>query len=282
MQFGVTTIPAHYAMPVAELGRAVEGSGFESLFFPEHTHIPVSRGTPFPYGRDLSEGYRHQLDPFLALTAVAGATSTLKIGTGICLVAQHDPILLAKQVASLDFLSGGRFLFGVGGGWNHEEMQHHGTTPRQRWRIMRERILAMKTIWAHDEAEFHGQFVDFNPIWCWPKPVQHPHPPVIIGGDGPGTLPRVVEYGDGWMPGGRGAPEPEYLAGRMAELAELARAAGRGPIPVTAWAVPAEPRQIARYQDLGIARCVFRLPTGGADEILPALKEYASLARQIG
>ena len=278
MLFGVTTIPVHHGMPVTELGRAVEQAGFESLFFPEHTHIPAEGSALPPSGRELAEGYRHQLDPFLALTAVAMATTALKIGTGICLVAQHDPILLAKQVATLDVLSRGRFLFGVGGGWNQQEMRHHGTEPRQRWRLMRERILAMKRIWTEDEAEFHGSFVDFGPIWCWPKPRQQPHPPVLVGGDGPGTLARVADYGDGWMPGGRLAPEPEHLAVRMAELRALSEDAGRSPIPVTAWAMPAEAPLIEQYQKLGVARCVFRLPTGGSEEILPALAEYATVA----
>jgi probable F420-dependent oxidoreductase len=278
MDFGVTTIPADFAMPVADLGRAVEEAGFESLFLPEHTHIPVSRRTPFPYGAELPDGYRHQLDPFVALTAIAGVTTTLKLGTGICLVAQHDPILLAKTIASLDFLSNGRFLFGVAGGWNREEMANHSTKPAQRWEIMRERILAMKQIWTTDEPEYHGSFVDFDPIWCWPKPAQKPHPPVLIGGGGPGALARVVEYGDGWMPGGGG--DDAQLPARIAELNDLAREAGRRSISVTAWGAQPDPKLLERYQKLGIVRAVFRLPTAGVDEILPSLDRFAAVARE--
>jgi probable F420-dependent oxidoreductase len=277
MQFGVSIIPAHYAINVAELGRAAEESGFESLFLPEHIHIPVSRRTPFFGGAPLPDGYKHGLDPFLALTAVALTTRRLRLGTGICLVVQRDPITLAKEVATLDFLSDGRFLFGVGGGWNLEEMENHGTKPPLRWKVLRERILAMKRIWTEDEAEFHGELVNFDPIWSWPKPVQRPHPPVLVGGNGPRTLQRVVEYSDGWMPG---AAREDGLAERIDELQRLARAAGRGPIPVTAWTVPPDPGLIERYQTLGIARCVFRLPTADADEVLPLLAKLGALTQR--
>ena len=240
MKYGVLMFPADYAIPVTELGRAAEDLGFESLLFPEHTHIPASRRTPWPGGAELPKEYSHTLDPFVAMAAVAAVTKTLKVGTGICLVGERDPITLAKEVASVDHLSGGRVLFGVGGGWNYEEMENHGTKPSLRWKIMRERILAMKRIRADEAgldsaAEYHGQYVDFDPIWSWPKPVQKPHPPILVGGDGPRTLERVVEYGDEWMPiPGRGGD----LATRIAELQSLAKAAGRGPMPVSLFGVP--------------------------------------------
>jgi probable F420-dependent oxidoreductase len=277
MQFGVTMFPTDYAIDVVELGRAAEAHGFESLFVPEHTHIPTSRRTPHPGGAELPREYSHALDPFVALAAVAAATSTLRLGTGVCLVVERDPITLAKEVASLDHLSRGRVLFGVGGGWNQEEMENHGTDPAQRWQVLRERVLAMKAIWTHDEAEFHGRYVDFDPIWQWPKPVQRPHPPVLVGGNGPRVLQRVLEYGDGWMPiPGRAGPSIEE---RMAELERLAAQAGRPPIPVTVfWATP-EPRAIEHYAALGVTRCLFGLPAAGADEVLPLLAQYAALAK---
>ena len=188
MKFGVTMFPTDYAIGPAELAGAVEEHGFESLFFPEHTHIPTSRRTPWPGGAELPREYSRTLDPFVALSAAATATERLRIGTGICLVVERDPITLAQEVASLDFISGGRFLFGIGGGWNLEEMENHGTDPAQRWKLLRERVLAMKAIWAEDEAEFHGRFVNFDPIWSWPKPVQEPHPPILVGGSGPHTF----------------------------------------------------------------------------------------------
>jgi len=211
MNFGVTIFPTRYSIGPAELARAVEERGFESLFVPEHTHIPTSRRSPWPGGPDLPDEYRETLDPFLALTAAAGVTERLLLGTGICLVVERDPITTAKEVATLDLLSGGRFLFGIGGGWNREEMEHHGTDPARRFAVMRERVLAMKEIWTHDVAEFHGEHVDLDPLWQWPKPVQQPHPPVLVAGNGPGTLARVLEYGDGSR-SPAGAPSPSARA----------------------------------------------------------------------
>ena len=206
MKYGVTVFPTDYSIDPASLGKAVEERGFDSLFFPEHTHIPASRRTPWPGGAPLPKEYSHTYDPFIALTAVAMATKKLLLGTGICLVMEHDPIVLAKVIASLDLISGGRVLFGVGGGWNEEEMEDHGTDPRRRFKVMRERIEAMKEIWTKDEAEYHGEFVNFEPLWSWPKPVQKPHPPVYVGGNGEHTLRRVIQYGDAWLPiPGRGA-----------------------------------------------------------------------------
>ena len=278
MQFGVFMFPTDYSIGIVELGRAAEDHGFESLFVPEHTHIPASRRSPYPAGGELPQEYSHTLDPFVALAAVAAATSRLKLGTGICLVIERDPITLAKEVASLDLVSGGRFLFGIGGGWNYEEMEDHGTKPRQRWQVLRERILAMKQIWTHDAAEYHGRFVNFEPLWSWPKPVQQPHPPIIVGGSGPRTLERVIEYGDEWMPiGGRTGT---VLAERIAELQRSAANAGRDTIPVTVFGVRPDPAVIRHYAEIGVTRCLFGLPPAGADTVLPLLARYADLARE--
>jgi probable F420-dependent oxidoreductase len=278
MKYGVTIFPTDYAMPVPELARACEDLGFESLFFPEHTHIPASRRTPYPAGGELPKEYSHKLDPFVCMGAAAAVTTTLKVGTGICLVIERDPITLAKEVASVDHLSGGRMLFGIGGGWNIEEMQNHGTDGKQRWKVLRERVLAMKEIWANDEAEFHGRFVDFDPIWSWPKPVQRPHPPILIGGDGPHTLNRVVDYGDGWIPIG-GFRTPESLRRRIEELQRLASEAGRGPIPVTRFGAPMRKEQLEAFAAIGVERCVFFMPPAGSDAVLPRLKHAAEVAK---
>ena len=273
MKYGVAFFPTDYAIEVTELARVCEDLGFESLLFPEHTHIPASRRTPWPGGPELPLEYSHTLDPFVACAAALSVTKTLNAGTGICLVIERDPITLAKEVASVDHLSGGRFLFGIGGGWNLEEMENHGTKPSLRWKILRERILAMKEIWTKDEAEYHGQYVDFDPLWSWPKPVQKPHPPILIGGDGPRTLQRVVEYGDEWVPIPGRNPAP--LDQRIAELQSMAAAAGRDPIPVSFFGVPADPATLESYRAMGLNRAVFRLPSVAADEAVPRLKRFA-------
>ena len=274
MKFGIAIFPTDYAVSMTELAPAVEERGFESLWVAEHTHIPASRQTPWPTGGELPRQYWHTLGPFVALTAAAVVTSTLRVATGVCLVIEHDPIDCAKQVASLDHLSGGRFLFGVGGGWNREEMANHGTRYETRWRLLRERIEAMKEIWTSDEAEYHGEFVSFDPIWCWPKPVQHPHPPVLLGGNGPNTLRRVVRYADGWMPN-RG----DYLA-RIPELQRMAEEAGRGPIPVTAYGTAGGgAAEIERFRDAGVERVVYYVPSDGRDAALRRLEEVAEVTR---
>jgi probable F420-dependent oxidoreductase len=277
MKFGVHMFATDYSMDVVELGRAVEDLGFESLFIPEHTHIPTNRRSPYPAGGELPQQYSHSIDPFLALSAVAAVTTRLRVGTGICLVIERDPIVLAKEISSLDHLSGGRFMFGIGGGWNYEEMENHGTEPRNRWKLLRERIEAMKQIWTHDEAEYHGEFVNFAPIWQWPKPVQRPHPPILIGGDGARTLQRVIRYGDEWMPNTRRGRTP-VRAERIEELKHLAEQAGRGSIPVTAFNVSADRTQVEACEALGIARCIFDLPPAASDEVLPALKQCSEVA----
>src|SRR5215831_3039234 len=184
--------PTDYSIGVVDLARAAEDHGFESVWYPEHTHIPADRRTPWPGGPALPRESSHALDPFVAMGAAAAATTRLKLGTGVCLVIERDPITLAKDVASVDYVSGGRFLFGIGGGWNLEEMANHGTDPSKRWTILRERILAMKQLWTEDVASFHGSYVNFDRVWQWPKPIQRPHPPIIIGGNGPRTLRRVI------------------------------------------------------------------------------------------
>ena len=271
MIFGFAIFPTDYAIAPAELARAAEDAGFESLFFAEHTHIPVSRDTPRPGGGELPEQYWHTHDPFVALGMVAQATERLRFGTGVCLVNQRDPIITAKEVASLDALSGGRFEFGIGAGWNVEEMRNHGTEPRRRFAQMRERVLAMKAIWTGDEAEFHGEHVDFDPIWCWPKPAQKPHPPIILGGLGEKVLDRVLDYGDIWMPN---RVEPAALAPRIAELRERA---GRH-VGVTYYGARPEPAFVEALIEAGVDRALLQLPPEGADTVLPLVEQHAELA----
>ena len=203
MEFGAAIFFTDYAMGPVELGRALEERGFESLWAPEHSHIPLSRQSPFPQGGDLPKKYYDVMDPFVTLAAAAAATTRLKVGTGICLVVQRDPIQTAKQVASLDQISGGRFLFGIGAGWNAEEMADHGTVFASRFKLMRERVEAMKAIWTQSKPEYHGEFVSFPPMMTWPKPIQKPHPPVIVGGAYPYGARRAIAYGDGWVPHAR-------------------------------------------------------------------------------
>ena len=270
MKFGIAIFPTEYSISMGELAPAVEQAGFESLWVAEHSHIPTSRQSPWPGGAELPKQYSHTLDPFLALTAAALASTTLRVGTGICLVVQRDPIHTAKQVASLDVLSNGRFLFGIGAGWNREEMADHGTDFPTRWRLMRERVEAMKAMWTQDEAEYHGEVVDLGPMWCWPKPVQRPHPPVILGGSGPNVLKRVIAYGDGWMPN-RGE-----VLGRLPELKAMARDAGRGEIPVTVYP-KAEAAELEQFARAGIDRCIFYVPPDGRDQALRKLDELTRL-----
>ena len=275
MDYGVVMFPTEYAMAPDELARALEERGFESVWFPEHTHIPASRQSPWPGGGDLPREYWSSYDPFIALMAAAAATKRLKLGTGICLVIERDPITLAKEVATLDRLSGGRVLFGIGGGWNVEEMADHGTEFKSRWRLLRERVLAMKKIWTEREAEFHGDFVSFDRIWADPKPVQKPHPPIIIGGDGATTFDRVVEFGDGWMPILRGQGNP---VDRIPELRERLKKAGRDPgsAPVSIFFAPPKRPALDALEAAGVERAIFGLPSEGRDAILPRLDAYAA------
>ena len=280
MLYGVAIFATDYAMPPDALARAAEERGFESLWLPEHTHIPANRRSPWPGGKDLPREYWHTYDLFVALTAAAMATTRLRVATGICLVVERDPIITAKEVASLDRLSGGRLLFGIGGGWNAEEMENHGTKFTTRWRLLRERVLAMKAIWTQEEAEFHGEFVNFDKIWSYPKPVQVPHPPVLMGGDGPTTFDRVSEYCDGWMPIAGRLRGP--VAERVAALRRHAGQAGRDPgsLPVTIWGAQPEPRPIEEMARAGADRAVFVLPCAGREAVLPHLDSWAALVRK--
>jgi probable F420-dependent oxidoreductase len=275
MHFGATIFPTADAMPMAELGPALEDRGFESLWVAEHTHIPASRKSPWPGGAELPQMYYETMDPFVALTAAAAATTTLKVATGITLVPQHHPITLAKQVASIDQVSGGRFILGVGGGWNAEEMENHGGDFPTRWKLMRESIEAMKAIWADDPAEYHGDMVDFDPIWSKPKPVQTPHPPIHVGGASPWGPRRAARYGDGWMPiNGRGSmlDELDVLA---EECAKNDRDVSE--IELSLYAAPPDADEVKRHEDAGVARFIFGLPPMGADALIPLLDSYAEV-----
>jgi len=281
MDFGAVTFPTDYSMTPGALAQALEARGFESLWAPEHSHIPASRETPYPGGGELPKPYYDVMDPFVCLTAAAAVTKTLKVGTGVCLVVQRDPIQTAKEVASLDQISGGRFLFGVGAGWNVEEMANHGTEFKTRLKLMRERIEAMKEIWTKDKAEYHGEFVDFAPLFAWPKPVQKPHPPIIVGGGFPQAARRAVAYGDGWMPI---AMPFDALSEQLSAFQRMATEAGRDPrsLPLTLFAVPDKLEALQRYRDLGIARAIVYLPSETDDKILPMLDRWADLIRQVG
>jgi probable F420-dependent oxidoreductase len=276
MDFGLLMFPTEASAQPAELARAAEERGFESLFFPEHTHIPVSRETPYPAGGELPTEYREIYDPFAALAAAAAVTERLRVGTGICLVVERDPITTAKEVATLDRISGGRFLFGVGAGWNREEMRNHGTVPKQRAALMRERIEAMRAIWTEEEASYHGEHVDFDPIWSWPKPVQKPHPPILMGGSSDAALKRAAELADVWMPNAE--TRISQIAERGAELQRLAAEAGRGPLPITFYGVKPDPESLGRYAEAGVSRCVFFLPSLPLSELEPMLDGYARAA----
>ena len=272
MKFGVAIFPTDYAISMTELAPAAEDLGFESLWVAEHSHIPASRESPWPGGSELPKHYWHTLDPFVALTAAALASRTIMVGTGICLLIERDPIHTARETASLDLVSNGRFIFGIGGGWNREEMADHGTDFHIRWKLLRERTEAIKAIWTQDVAEYHGELVDFPPMWSWPKPVQKPHPPVILGGGGPKILERVVRYADGWMPNRGDVYE------RIPELQRMAEEAGRGPIPVTYYP-RATAADIERGEEAGIERLIWYVPPDGRDAALKKLDELGKLIR---
>jgi probable F420-dependent oxidoreductase len=276
MKLGVAIFPTDYTIRPDDFARACEERGFESVWFPEHTHIPVSRKTPYPAGGDLPKEYWHTHDPFVALMAAAAVTKTIKLATGICLVIERDPIVTAKAVASLDQLSNGRVLFGIGGGWNVEEMENHGQPFGKRWKLLRERIEAMKAIWTTDEAEYHGELVNFDKIWSFPKPLQKPHPPIILGSASKQGIKRVVDYCDGWIPIGLALPD---LPRALAELRTQAQAQGRDPqsIEVSIFWAPPDPDQLKHYRDIGVARGVLALPSVSKDQVLQMLDGMAGL-----
>ncbi len=280
MLFGVQMFATHYAIRPDTLAREAEARGFESIWFPEHTHIPVSRRSPWPGGPVLPKEYSHTHDLFVALAMAAAVTTRIKVASGICLLVERDPIITAKEVASLDHLSGGRVLFGIGAGWNAEEMEHHGTAFRTRWKLLKERVAALKTIWTEDEAAFDGELVHFEPIWSWPKPLQRPHPPVILGAHGPKALARVVDYCDGWIPIGIRAGE---MTAEIAALRRLAAEKGRDPaqISVNVYGVLADRDALAPLRDAGVTRAIFPLPPAGDEKVLPLLDRYAEVARSL-
>ena len=275
MLFGAAIFFTEYSIGPMELARALEEHEFESLWAPEHSHIPVSRKTPYPGGGELPKEYYDVMDPFVTLTAAAAVTKALKVATGICLVQQRDVIQTAKLVASIDQISGGRFLFGIGGGWNQDEMENHGTVFETRFQRVRESIEAMKEIWAKSEAAYHGDIVRFDPILARPKPVQKPHPPIIVGGGFPQGARRAIRYGDGWLP----IISADGLAKILPQYEAMAKEAGRelSAVPITAWNARLEPDAIKRFQDLGVARIVTTLPPTGAEKILPILDRCAEM-----
>ena len=278
MQVGVFYFPVDYGIDPGELAAALEARGFASLYVPEHTHIPVSRRTPFPGGGELPKKYAHTHDPFVALSFAAAATKKLLLGTGICLIPEHDPIVTAKSVASLDQLSGGRFIFGIGGGWNVEEMENHGAQYETRFRLMRERILAMQAMWKEEEAAYHGKFVNFDPIWSYPKPKQRPHPPILLGGETDYTLRRIVEYCDGWIPRPVAGFTPRDAKARLARMAE---SKGRNPaeLSITVFRAPPDKAALDDYRAAGIDAALLEIPDLGRDEILRLLDKYAPLTQ---
>lgn len=273
MKFGVTVFLTDYTIDPGELGREVEARGFTSLYTPEHTHIPTSRKTPPPMGEPLPKQYFHALDPYVALSWVAASTKALRVGTGCCLVAQHDPIVLAKQIASLDLLSGGRFVLGVGFGWNQDEAEDHGVPFKRRRDVVREKVLAMKALWTNETASFDGEFVSFSESWSWPKPVQQPHPPIYVaGGGGPKLFANAAEWADGWIPiGGRGVRE------KLPALRAALEGAGRDPdaFRVIPFGSLPDPGKMEHFAKLGIDEVVLGVDPGGRDEVLPVLDRYA-------
>jgi probable F420-dependent oxidoreductase len=282
MKFGASMFFTDYSMTPAALARAVEERGFDILWAPEHSHIPLSRKTPFVMGGDLPKRYYDTMDPFVTLTVAAMATKTLKVGTGVCLIAQRDPIQTAKLVASIDQVSNGRFVFGVGNGWNQDEMENHGTTFATRHKLARERIEAMKAIWTQTKPEYHGEFVDFGPMMTWPKPVQKPHPPIVVGGAFPYSARRAIRYGDGWMPQvtpTATTPLPDLIP----RFRQMAAEAGRDPasLAISIGGQQPDVDLIKRYQDLDVERVSVSLLSEKEDTILPILDQWVAVMRAV-
>jgi probable F420-dependent oxidoreductase len=278
MHFGLTTFPTDYSIQPVDLAMEAEARGFESLWLPEHTHIPTSRKSPWPGGADLPKYYYDTYDPFLSLAAAAAATKKIKLATGICLVVERDPIHTAKEVSTLDRLSSGRFIFGIGGGWNAEEMANHGTEFSTRFKLMRERIMAIKEIWARPKAKFSGEFVNFDEMMQWPKPVQKPHPPIVVGGGFPHAAKRAIAYGNGWMPiGGRSDPLDV-----LPQFRQMAKDAGRDPASLSfnVFGAPRDLDMLKRYRDAGVDRAVLMFPSKSRDEVLPMLDLSAELMKE--
>ncbi|MBM3649154.1 MAG: LLM class F420-dependent oxidoreductase [Alphaproteobacteria bacterium] len=282
MKIGAVMFFTAESMTPAALARAMEARGFESLWVPEHTHIPSSRKSTYPASGGLVQAYYELMDPFLALNAAATVTTNLKVGTGIALIPQRDPIVTAKVVSTIDQLSDGRFLFGVGNGWNQDEVENHGTAFASRHKLARERIEAMKAIWTQEEPEYHGEFVNFDKMKQWPKPRQRPHPPIIVGGAFPYAARRAIRYGDGWI------PRDDWLdrdgIGVLEQFRTMAREAGRDPasLPISTFRVPPDLERLKRYRKLGVDRVVFSLPAEREGTILPILDRWAELKHRLG
>jgi probable F420-dependent oxidoreductase len=282
MKFGASMFFTDYSMTPTALARALEERGFDILFAPEHSHIPLSRKTPFVLGAELPKRYYDVMDPFVTLAAAAVVTTKLKLGTGVCLIAQRDPIQTAKLVASIDQVSNGRFVFGIGNGWNQDEMENHGTDFATRHKLARERVEAMKAIWTQDAAEYHGEFVDFGPMAAWPKPVQKPHPPILIGGAFPYSARRAIRYGDGWMPQAT-AKDPTPLTDLIPRFRQMTAEAGRDPaaMQIVIGAQPPDPALAAKYQALDVDYMYPSLPSEKEDAILPILDQWVAVMRQV-
>ena len=282
MQIGAAMFFTDYSITAPVIARALEERQFESLWAPEHSHIPVATKSSFPLWDAIPKKYYDVMDPFVSLTAAAVVTKTLKLGTGICLVQQRDPIQTAKLVASIDQVSGGRFLFGVGTGWNAEEMADHGTAFDTRNKLARERIEAMKEMWTQSKAEYHGDMVDFPPMMMWPKPAQKPYPPVIVGGAWPYAARRAVRYGDGWIPHAA-LPPHDDVTDFIPEFQQMARDAGRDPddLPVTIWVAQPDLDQFKRRRDRGALRVVISLESEPEDEILKQLDIWAEIKAKL-
>jgi probable F420-dependent oxidoreductase len=279
MKIGVAMFFTDYSMTPQELGVAAEQRGFESLWSPEHSHIPLSRESQFPSGGELPKKYYDAMDPFVALMAAAAVTRRIKVGTGVCLITQRDPIQTAKNVASIDQLSNGRFLFGIGNGWNKDEMRNHGTMFETRHKLARERVEAMKVIWSQSKPEYHGELVNFDPIMTWPKPVQKPHPPIWVGGAFPYAARRAIRYGDGWMPH-RARPHYANVREFIPEFRKMSAAANRD-VPLTIWGAKEDEDMLKRDQDAGVVRVIVSLESAKIDDILPELDRWSKLAEKV-
>lgn len=276
MKYGVAIFATDETIDVPQLAVAAEQRGFESLFLPEHTHIPASRRTPYAGGAELPRYFYHMVDPLVSLAGAAMVTNTIKLGTGVILIPEHDLIVLAKQLATLDRISKGRLIFGVGAGWIAEEAENHGVTFKTRFGLMRERVEALKAIWTQENAEYHGKFVNFDPIWSHPKPFQKPHPPVLMGGRTAASRKRAVAYCDGWIPTAMGAQD---LIPAIADLRRQARDAGRNPDSLSVTAFGAKLDEVRQLADAGVERAVFWLPPAGADAVLPEVDRLASVLK---
>ena len=276
-KFGVSIFPTDYSIQPVEIAKEAEARGFQSLFFPEHTHIPTNRNTPFPGGGELPKQYWHSHDPFVALGACAAVTSEIRLGTGICLIIERDPITTAKEIASLDMISNGRTIIGIGAGWNREEMENHGADFKNRWAVVKEKVEAMRAIWTDEEPEYHGKYVDFDPIWSYPKPIQNGGPPIWMGANSKWVFERIADYADGWMPiGGLGS-------GNMIRLKEALDSKNRKieDLTLALFGGPKDRAQIVGRIEQGFDEVIFSLPSEGPDQVLPLLDEYADIVKSV-